>query len=364
MLLDIQVSIGRTGRATPFAVLEPVFVGGSTVGRGHPAQPGPGQGQGRAPRRHRHRAQGRRRHPRGRRPGAGRAPEGPAPSGCSPPTARCAATPLVRPEGEADTRCPNLACPARVAGAHRALRLPRRHGHRGPRRAAGAPVPRAGPAHRRRRRLLARLRAAPRARGLRRDLDQQPAAAPSRRSKHRPLANLLVGLNIRHLGGAAAERRPGHATSATSTASWRPPRRSSPRSRASGPIIAASVRDWFADDGEPRRRRRSCATPGVNLEGPEAARPAPDPRRAVRRGHRHPRRLHPRRGRGRHQGAAAASRRAASRRRPPPWSWATSPGASKLTKATDLGVPVLDEAGFVHLLETGEVPDAAPPAAG
>ncbi|MHB8681337.1 MAG: NAD-dependent DNA ligase LigA, partial [Acidimicrobiales bacterium] len=30
-LLDIHVSIGRTGRATPFAVLEPVFVGGSTV---------------------------------------------------------------------------------------------------------------------------------------------------------------------------------------------------------------------------------------------------------------------------------------------------------------------------------------------
>ncbi len=30
-LLDIQVSIGRTGRATPFAVLEPVLVAGSTV---------------------------------------------------------------------------------------------------------------------------------------------------------------------------------------------------------------------------------------------------------------------------------------------------------------------------------------------
>lgn len=30
-LLDIQVSVGRTGRTTPFAVLEPVFVGGSTV---------------------------------------------------------------------------------------------------------------------------------------------------------------------------------------------------------------------------------------------------------------------------------------------------------------------------------------------
>ena len=32
MLKDIQINIGRTGAATPFAVLEPVFVGGATVG--------------------------------------------------------------------------------------------------------------------------------------------------------------------------------------------------------------------------------------------------------------------------------------------------------------------------------------------
>jgi DNA ligase (NAD+) len=32
------------------------------------------------------------------------------------------------------------------------------------------------------------------------------------------------------------------------------------------------------------------------------------------------------------------------------------PGASKLTKAQELGVPILDEAGFAHLLETGELP--------
>ena len=32
------------------------------------------------------------------------------------------------------------------------------------------------------------------------------------------------------------------------------------------------------------------------------------------------------------------------------------PGAAKLTKAEELGVPILDEAGFVALLETGEVP--------
>ncbi len=35
-----------------------------------------------------------------------------------------------------------------------------------------------------------------------------------------------------------------------------------------------------------------------------------------------------------------------------------SPGASKLTKAEALGVPILDEAGFDHLLATGELPSA------
>ena len=33
-----------------------------------------------------------------------------------------------------------------------------------------------------------------------------------------------------------------------------------------------------------------------------------------------------------------------------------SPGASKLTKAEELGIPLLDEAGFEHLLATGELP--------
>jgi DNA ligase (NAD+) len=31
------------------------------------------------------------------------------------------------------------------------------------------------------------------------------------------------------------------------------------------------------------------------------------------------------------------------------------PGASKLTKAQELGIPMLDAAGFAKLLETGEL---------
>ena len=33
------------------------------------------------------------------------------------------------------------------------------------------------------------------------------------------------------------------------------------------------------------------------------------------------------------------------------------PGASKLTKATDLGVPVVAAEAFDHLLDTGELPE-------
>jgi DNA ligase (NAD+) len=34
-----------------------------------------------------------------------------------------------------------------------------------------------------------------------------------------------------------------------------------------------------------------------------------------------------------------------------------SPGASKTTKAEELGVPIIDESTFERLLETGELPD-------
>ena len=36
------------------------------------------------------------------------------------------------------------------------------------------------------------------------------------------------------------------------------------------------------------------------------------------------------------------------------------PGAAKVAKAADAKVPVLDEAGFARLLETGQLPGGTP----
>jgi len=110
-LLGIMVSIGRTGRATPFAQLEPVFVGGSTVGLATlhnqdevarkdvrvgdtvivrkagdviPEVVGPVLSK--------------------RKRGARKWK---FPTHCP-----ACAQPLVRPDGEADTRCVNVDCPA------------------------------------------------------------------------------------------------------------------------------------------------------------------------------------------------------------------------------------------------------------
>jgi DNA ligase (NAD+) len=38
------------------------------------------------------------------------------------------------------------------------------------------------------------------------------------------------------------------------------------------------------------------------------------------------------------------------------------PGAAKLTKAQELGVPILDEAAFSTLIETGQLPGPPSPA--
>ena len=113
LLRDIMVSIGRTGRATPFAVLEPVFVGGSTVGVATLHNEDQVAAEGRAPRRHgRSCARPATSSPRSSGRCSSLRPEGTRAVGVPDrrARARCART-LVRPEGEADTRCVEPACP-------------------------------------------------------------------------------------------------------------------------------------------------------------------------------------------------------------------------------------------------------------
>ena len=356
-LLDIQVSIGRTGRATPFGMLEPVFVGGSTVGVATlhnqdqvkakdvrigdtvivrkagdviPEIVGPVLAD---------------------RPKKGR-PEWVFPTNCP-----VCATPLVRPEGESDHRCPNLRCPARVAGAieHFASRGAmdiEGFGEQRVRLFQGMG-------------MLADVGDVYRIDWDRlRDLDGfgelsiANLQAGIEASKQRPLAALLVGLNIRHLGGAGSEvlaRAFGHldtimAASADELAAV----------DGVGPIIAASVAAWFAEP-ENQAVIEKLRSAGVNFEGPEA----PDaPQTLVGQAVVVTGTLA-----GFTRDQAEAVIKAHGGKSPSSVSKKTlavvvgdGPGASKLTKAEDLGVPILDEAGFTELLATGRVPGVEPDA--
>ena len=93
----------------------------------------------------------------------------------------------------------------------------------------------------------------------------------SRRRSTRPLARLLVGLGIRHVGPTAAHalaRELGSLDAHRGTHR----RRSSPRSTASAAIIAESVGEFFAIEAQPRASSRSSATPASTSTGPTASR--------------------------------------------------------------------------------------------
>ncbi len=350
VLKAIMVSIGRTGRATPFAVLEPVFVGGSTVGLATlhnqdqvkvkdvrpgdtvivrkagdviPEVVGPVLADRPADR-----------------------PEWVFPSHC--PVCGSA---LVRPEGEADHRCPNELCPARVAGniEHFASR-------------GAMDIEGFGEQRVQLFQSLGMLRDVAdlytldvdRLRELEGFGDTSIAnlMAALEASKARPLANLLVGLGIRHLGPSGAQALAAHfghldrimeATVEDIGAV-----------EGVGPVIAASVVAWFA---EPANRAviEKLRAAGVNFTGPERSE-APQVlagKTVVVTGTLA----------GWSREAAEAAIKERGGKSPGSVSKKTtavvvgeSPGASKLTKAEELGVPVLDEAGFAHLLATGELP--------
>ena len=350
-LLEIQVSIGRTGKATPFAVLEPVFVGGSTVQMAtlhnddqvrlkdvHPGDTVVVRKAGDVI-------------PEVLGPVLSERPKRMKrwkfPSGCP-----ACDTPLVRPEGEAHNFCQNPLCPAQRQGRieHFTSR-------------GGMDIEGMGES-----RVALFIE-----KGFIADVgdifsipwadvgelegfgqtsvDNLQAAIDA--AKDRPLANLLVGLGVRHLGPAGAEvlaANFGHIDAiAVATAE------EMAAVDGVGPTIAASVAAYFGTE-EASALVEKFKAAGVNLDGPEVS-AVPQVLAGmsiVVSGSLD----------GFSRDGAADAIKSRGGKNPGSVSKKTTalvvgaePGASKLTKAEDLGVPILDEAAFQTLLESGSLPD-------
>ncbi len=359
-LLDIQVSVGRTGRATPFAVLEPVFVGGSTVGMAtlHNEEQVAVKDV---------------------RPGdtvivrkAGDViPEvvGPVlsarPSDSVPWTfpTNCPAcgNQLVRPEGEADTRCVAPDCPAQRNQkiAYFASR-------------GAMDIEGLGE------QMVEKLTSA----GLVKDaadlysltveqlVELDRVGQTSARnlvdaiqgSSTRPLPKFLTALGIRHFGPAAttALANEFHTLDAIMEKSTE----ELAAVDGVGAVIANTIAQWFEQDVNVALIERFRAA-GVDFGDPEAAQAAADAKARV------PQTLEGRAvvvtgtvpGHTRESAEAAIIERGG--KSPGSVSKKTfalivgdNPGASKLTKAESLGVPILDADEFERLLTTGELPAA------
>ena len=348
LLKDIMVSIGRTGKATPFAILDPVFVGGSTVSLATLHN----EDQVKV---------------KDVRPGdtvlvrkAGDViPEviGPVlasrPAGLPewrfPTTCPACSSPLVRLEGESDTFCTNVSCPAQQVQRiiHFASRGAMDIEGLGERTVS----------------LFCQLDLLndvadiysldyERIRALDGfgDVSVQNLQSAVEASKARPLANLLVGLGIRHLGGTGSTvlaRAFGHLDRIESAIE-----EELAAVDGVGPVIARSVREFFDLDANREiveRLRRS----GLNLaagRGPDLAQTLAG-RSVVVTG--------TLAGWSREAAEAAVKERGGkapgSVSKKTDWVVAgESPGAAKLHKATELGVPILGEEAFARLLETGD----------
>ena len=353
LLRDIQVSIGRTGRATPFAVLEPVFVGGSTVGMATLHNEDQVRLKDVRPGRHGDRAQGRRRHPRGRRPGAVAAPGGQPSRGRSRRRARARWQHARAPRGRGRhaLRRAGVPVPARPAG--HLLRVARGDGHRGPRRAHGrsssrrpgsSPTP---PTSTRstREQLLALEGFA--------TISADKLLAAIDGSRQRPLPRLLTALGIKHLGPAAAQALAAHFGTLDAVMA------ASPRQLAAveglGPIIAESIATWFALDAN-RAFVEKLRAAGVDFGVAPAGRSrcAAGARRQGRRRHRHARRLHRARRPRRRSWPAAARARAASAPRPTPSSSATTRAPARSPRPSSSASRSSTRPPSRSLLETGE----------
>ena len=349
-LRSILVSIGRTGKATPFAQLDPVFVGGSTVSqatlhnedqvRAKDVRPGDTvivRKAGDVI-------------PEVVKPVLSERPEGlPAwqfPTDCP----RCG-QPLQRVEGESDTFCRNVDCPSqrRARIEHFGSRAAMDIEGLGERTAivlldAGLV---ADPGDLYRLTLDDLL-------GLDRfaDISAHNLLNAIDASRTRPLANLLFALNIRHLGPAGADvlARTFGSLDRIVAAS----QEELAATEGVGPVIAASVAGFFALDRnrEVVEKLRAAGVDFGGVEAPSLPQVLAGSSVVVTGTLAHYSRE-----------AAEAAVKARGGKAPGSVSSRTTavvagaePGQAKLHRATELGIPILDQAGFEHLLETGELP--------
>lgn len=351
LLRDIQVSVGRTGRVTPFAMLEPVVVGGSTVGTAtlHNAdqvalkdvRPGDTVVVRKAGDVI----------PEVVGPVLAARPEGLAPwvfpTSCPCPLA----SPLVRLEGEADTRCIEVACPFQRQGRveHFASRGAMDIEGLGERTVAllideGLVTDPADLFTLRAEQLL----------GLEGfgEVSVRNLLSAIDGARGRPLWRLLVAFGVRHLGPAAAQAFAAHFRSLDRLLEAAPEELAAVE--GVGPTIAASVHAWMADDRnravveklraagvafdvvdtptlEPTLAGRAVVVtgtvPGYSRDGAEEA--------IKLRG-------------GKSPGSVSKKTFALV--------VGENPGASKVDRAAELGVPVVPGARFQELLDTGELP--------
>jgi DNA ligase (NAD+) len=182
------------------------------------------------------------------------------------------------------------------------------------------------------------------------------------RSKQRPLPKLLTALGVRHLGPAAslALTNEFHTLDAIVSKSVE----ELAAVEGVGAVIASTIVTWFGQDTN-RAYIERLRSAGVNFGDPAAAEAAAAARAST------PQTLDGKAvvvtGTLANYSREQAEEAIVSRGGKSPGSVSKktfalvvgeSAGASKLTKAESLGVPVLDEAGFEHLLATGDLPPA------
>ena len=349
-LIDIPLSIGTNGSATPYALLEPVFVGGVTVTNATLHN----QDQVAA---------------KDVRPGdmvivrrAGDViPEvvGPVLSERDPNSkpwvfpSNCPVCdrPLVRPEGEARHRCPFADCPAQVRGRieHFAQRSAMDIEHFGEKTVdmlvTEGLIGDVGDV------FLFDPDELRRFEGFG-DTSIDNLRAGLDASRTRPLGNVIFALAIPHVGSSNGKLL------AKAFGSLEAVSEATVEQIAAidgvGPTIAESVVEWFASESG-KTIVQKLNDGGVRPVAPEVStlEPTLAGKSIVVSGGLA------------NYGRADAKTAITDRGGKAPGSVSKStfalvvgndPGASKVTKAEDLGIPIIDEAGFETLLETGELP--------